>query len=126
MGLGPDLVQGYTETFQDTGGDAFALTQKSDEEVFRSYISVVHPPSFVDGQFHYFLCTGGEANLALGRLLAAADDEFHSRPDLAQVHGQAGKHPGSNTFGLANQAEEDVLGTDVVMVEPLRFVLGQR
>ena len=59
------------------------------------------------------------------RLLAAADDEFDCGTDLAQLDAEVVEDLGGDTVAFAHQAEEEVLGADVVVVEPLRLFLGQ-
>ena len=126
VGLGPHLVEGNPETLQDAGGDAFALSEQPDKQMLSADVGVVHAAGFVDGQLDHLLSPRSEANIALSRFLAAADNELHCGTDLGEVHGEAGQHPGGHALGLAHQPKEDVLGADVVVVESLGLFLGQR
>ena len=126
MGFRAHFVKGYAEAFQHAGGHALALPQEADQQMFGTYIGMVHPPGFVYRQFDHFLGAGREADFALRRLFAAADDEFNGGTDFRQVNGKAGQHPGGYPFRFADQAEEDMLSADVVVVKALGFLLGQR
>ena len=42
--------------------------------------------------------------------------------DLLQVHAQAFQHAGGNALALAHEAQQQVLGADVVMIEATRLV----
>ena len=126
VSFGTHFVEGDAEAFQHAGGHAFAFPQQADEQVFGADVGMVHPAGFIHRQFDDLLGAGGEADFALGGLVAAADDEFDGGAHFGEVDGEAGQHPGGHAFGFANQAEQDMLGADVVMVEPLGLFLGQR
>ena len=125
MRLGADLLQVDAQTLQNAGRDAFSFSEQADQQVLRSDIGVVHPAGLVDGQLHDLLGPGGEADLALRRALAPSDDELDGRAHLGQVNAQPRQHSSGYALGLPYQAKQDVLGPDVVVVEPLRFFLGQ-
>ena len=126
MGLGAHLVQGDAEALQDSGGDAFTLSKQADKQMLGAYIGVIHPAGFVDRQLHDLFGPGCEPDLALGGPFAPADDELDSGPHLVEVHSQVRQHPGRDTLGLANEAQEDVLRADVVVVEALSLFLCKR
>ena len=50
-------------------------------------------------------------------------DDLESHRLEADAH--ALESPGGDAFALVDQAEEDVLGADVVVVQQARFFLGQ-
>ena len=125
VGFGAHFFQVDAEAFEDAGGDAFAFAEEADEEVFGADVGVVHPPGFVDGQFHHFFGAGGEADFALGGALAASDDEFNGGAHFGEVDAQAGQHSRGDALGFPHQPQQDVFGADVVVVEPLRFFLGE-
>ena len=76
MSLRAHLVEGNAQAFQHAGGHALALTQEADEQVLSADVGVVHAAGFVHRQLHHLLGPGGEADFALGWLLAAPDDEL--------------------------------------------------
>ena len=57
--------------------------------------------------------------------VAAADDEFHGRTNLGELDVHVLEHARGYTFALTDEAEQQMLGADVVVVEPLRFVLSK-
>ena len=126
MGFGTYLFEGDSEAFEDPGGHAFAFPKEADEQVLGADVGVVHAAGFIHRQFHYFFGPWGEAYFALGGLFATADDEFNGGTDLAEVHAQPGEDPGGYALRFPDQAEEDVLGTYIVMVKTLGLFLRQR
>jgi hypothetical protein len=55
----------------------------------------------------------------------ALDQLLDLEPDLAQVDIQVLEHVGSDAGPFLDQTEQDVLGADVLVVEALRFLVGQ-
>ncbi len=125
MGLGANLFEVDAQAFEDAGGNAFAFSQQANEQVLSADVGMVHAAGFVNGQLDDLLGAGGKSDFALGRTLTASDDELHGRAYLGQVNAQAGQHSSGNALGLPYQPKQDVLGADVVVVEPLRFFLGE-
>ena len=60
-----------------------------------------------------------------GDLLAGADDADHLRADPLDRDVEGLEHPGGEALLLAKQAEQDVLGADVVVLEGPRLFLGE-
>ena len=44
--------------------------------------------------------------------------------DVLEIDVQVGEHRGGDTLALTNQAEQDVLGADVVVLQPGRLFAG--
>ena len=120
-----DLVQVDAERFEDTGGDPLALTDEAQEQVLRADVVVAEATGFVDREFDDPLGARRQADLADDRAIAAADDELDGGPDLGQLDVHVLEHTGRHTFALADEAQEQMLRADVVVVEPLRLVLSQ-
>ena len=59
------------------------------------------------------------------RLLALADDLLDLLPHRVQADPQRLQRPGRDAVALADQAEQDVLGADVVVIEHPGFFLRQ-
>ena len=72
------------------------------------------------------LARGVRPDLADDRAVAAADDELDRRPHLGQLDVHVLEHARGDALALADEAEEQVLRADVVVVEPLRLVLRER
>ena len=57
------------------------------------------------------------------RLLAPADDELDRGADLTELHAEVVEDLCGDAVALADEAEEQVLRANVVVVEALRFLL---
>ena len=66
-----------------------------------------------------------ERDLARGHLVALADDPGNLRTDLLDGDVERLEHARGKTFFFAQQAEQDVLGPDVVVLESARLVLRE-
>ena len=121
-----DLVQVHAQRLQDARGDALALAHEAQQQVLRADVVVAQPAGLVDGQLDDALGARGQADLAHDRAVAPADDELDRGPDLGQLDVHVLEHARGHTLALADEAQEQVLRADVVVVEPLRLVLGQR
>ena len=120
-----DLVQVHAERLEHTGGDPLALPDEAQEQVLRADVVVTEAARLVDGQLDHALGARREPDLADDRSIAAADDELDGGPDLGQLDVHVLEDAGGHTFALADEAQEQVLRADVVVVEPLRFVLSE-
>ena len=120
-----DLVEVDAERLEDTGGDPLALADEAEEQVLRADVVVAEATRLVDGQLDDPLRARGEADLADDRAIAAPDDELDRGPDLGQLDVHVLEHARGHTFALADEAQEQMLRADVVVVEPLRLVLSQ-
>ena len=118
-------LQADAERLEDAEGDALALADEAEEQVLRADVAVVEAARLFDGELDDLLGARRQANLAADRLLAAADDELDGRADLAQLDAEVVEHLGGDAIALADEAEEQMLRADVVVVEALRFFLGE-
>ena len=119
------LVEVDAQALQHAGGDALALADQPEEEVLGTDVVVAQPPRLVDGQLDDPLGARRQPDLADDRSVAAADDEFDGGPDLGELDVHVLEHARGDALALANEAEEQVLGTDVVVVEALGLILRE-
>ena len=120
-----DLVEVDPERLEHAGGDALALPDEAEEQVLRADVVVTEAARLVDRQLDDPLGSRRQADLADDRPIAAADDELDRRPDLGQLDVHVLEDARRDAFALADEAQEQVLRPDVVVVEPLRLVLCQ-
>ena len=113
------------ERLEDTGGDPLALADEAEEQVLRADVVVAEAARLVDGQLDDALGARRQADLADDRAIAATDDELDRGPDLGQLDVHVLEDARGDTLALADEAQEQVLRADVVVVEPLRLVLSQ-
>ena len=71
------------------------------------------------------MARGRERDLAGGDLLAGADDPHDLGADALDGDVERLEHAGGEALLLAEQAEQDVLGADVVVLERARLLLGE-
>ena len=93
--------------------------------MLRADVVVAEAARLVDGQLDDALGARGQPDLTDDRAIAAADDELDGGPDLGQLDVHVLEHARGDTLALAHEPEQQVLRADVVVVEPLRFVLSQ-
>ena len=120
------LVEVDAEALEHAGGDALALADQAEQQVLGADVVVAQPARLVDGELDDLLGARGQADLADDRAIAAADDELDGRADLGQLDAHVLEDARGDALALADEAEQQVLRADVVVVEPLRFVLGKR
>jgi hypothetical protein len=117
------LVQAHAQTLEHAGRDALTLSHQAQEQVFGANIVVVEAAGFLDGELNDLLGSGGQPDIAGYGALTAPDDELHGAADLVQVDAQVREHLGGYTLTLSHQPQEQMLGTDVIVVEALRLFL---
>ena len=72
------------------------------------------------------MARGRQADLADDRPVTAPDDELDGRPHLGQLDVHVLEHARRDALALADEPEQQMLGADVVVVEPLRLILRKR
>ena len=111
------------ELGQHVRGDAFALADQPQQQVFGADVVVAEQPRLFDGQLQHALGARRERNLADGeRAAGALDHVLHRLLDLFEVQLELREHLGRDALALAHDAEQQVLGADVVVLEARRFV----
>ena len=113
------------ELREDLGGDALALAQQPEQDVLGADVVVAELEGLAQGELEDLLGARREGDVAGGGGLALADD----LDDLG-AHGVQGdvhrlESLGGDPLALVDEAEEEVLRADVVVVERAGLVLGQ-
>ena len=121
-----DLVQVHAEGLQHAGGDPLPFADEAEQQVLGADVVVAEAPGLVDGELDHSLRARGQADLTDDRPVAAPDDELDRGPDLRQLDVHVLEDARRDALALADEAQEQVLCADVVVVEPLRFVLRKR
>ncbi len=96
-----------------------------EQQVFGADVVMVQATRFVDRQFDHLLGARRQANLAQDDPIAPTDDKFDGAANFIQFHAEVAQHLRGNPVALADEAQEQMLGADVVVVEALRFFLGE-
>ena len=123
--FGADLVEADAEALEDAGGDAFALADEAEQQVLCADVVVAEAAGLVDRELDDLLGARREADLAHDGAIAAADDELDGGADLVELDAEVGEDLRRDALAFADEAEEEVLCADVVVVEAEGFFLGE-
>lgn len=118
-------VQVGAELHEDLGGDALALADQAEQDVLRTDVVVAELEGLAERQLQDLLGSGREGDVAGRGLLALTDDLLHLLADRLERNPEALQGLSGDTLTLVDQAQEDVLGADVVVVEHPGFFLSQ-
>ena len=121
-----DLVQVDAEALEHAGRDALALADEAQQQVLGADVVVAEAARLVDRQLDDPLRARREPDLAHDGAIPATDDELDGSPDLRKLDVHVLEDPGRDALALTHEPQEQVLGPDVVVVEPLRLVLRER
>ena len=121
-----DLVEAHAKRLENPGRDPFALADEAEQQVLGADVVVAEAAGLVDRELDDPLGARRQPDLADDRPIAAADDELDGRADLGQLDVHVLEDVGGHALAFAHQAQQEVLGPDVVVVEPLGFVLRKR
>ncbi|CAB4588332.1 unannotated protein [freshwater metagenome] len=80
---------------------------------------------FAETQFEHLLGTRRERDVAGRGCLALADDFLNLFANVVDRDGEFSKRLRGDAVALANKPEQDVLGSDVIVVELLCLFLGK-
>ena len=119
-----DLVQLGAELLEHLGGDALPLADEPEEDVLGADVVVAELERLPQRKLEDLLGARCEGDVAAGRLGALADDLDDLGPDGFEVDAKALERAGGDALTLVDQAEQDVLGPDVVVVEEARLFLS--
>jgi len=120
-----DLVQGHAQRFQRAGSDAFAFAHQSEQEMLGTDVVMAEIARLSHRQLDDPFRARCHTALTARSLAASSNREFNGAPNLVQLDAEVRKHLGGYPLALADEAQEQMLRTDIVMVETLRFLLGE-
>jgi hypothetical protein len=121
-----DFLELEAEVHEHLSGDAVVLAEKAEQEVLGADVVVIEVAGLFDGVLDDLLGAGSLGQLAHGHHLGPGLDELLDlEADLAQVDIEVLEHVGADAGAFLHEAEQDVLGSDVLVVEALGFLVGQ-
>ena len=120
-----DLLGVGVEVEQDAGRDALVLAHEPEQDVLGADVVVAERERFAQRELEHLLRARRERDLAGRDLVTLADDPGDLRAHLLDRDVERLEHARSETFLLAQQAEQDVLRTDVVVLQGPRLVLRE-
>src|SRR5262249_30503766 len=106
-------------------GDAFTLADETEEDVLGADVVVTELQRLAQRQLEHLLGTRREGDVPRGRLPALADDLFDLATDGLERDAERLERLRGDALALVDEAEEDVLGADVVVVQETCFLLSQ-
>ena len=118
-----DLLGVGVEVEQDPRGDAFVLADEAEQDVLGADVVVAEDQRLAQRELEHLLRARGERDLAGRDLVALADDAGDLGAHLLDGDVERLEHARGKTLLLAQQAEQDVLSSDVVVLERPRLVL---
>jgi len=118
-------VEVGTQLDQDLSGDTFALADQTQQDVLGPDVVVAELQCLPQRELEDLLRARGEGNVTAGCLLALADDLLDLLAHRFQGDAEGLQRLGGDAFTLVDEAEQDVLGPDVVVVEHARFFLRE-
>ena len=120
-----DLLGVGVEVEQDAGGDALVLAHEAEQDVLGADVVVAERERLAQRELEHLLRARRERDLPGGDLLAGADDADDLGADALHGDVERLEHARGETLLLAEQAEQDVLGADVVVLEDAGLLLGE-
>ena len=118
-----DLLGVGIEVEQDARGDAFVLAHEPEQDVLGADVVVSERQRLAKGELEDLLRARREGDLTGRDLVALADDARHLRAHFLDGDVERLEHARGETFLFAEEAEENVLGADVVVLEGAGLVL---
>ena len=118
----PGLVEAHVA--EDVGRDAGALAEQPEQEVFGADGVAAHFLSLVEGQLDGAFHSGGGDDLRDCESGALAEHRPHLGPDVVRVDADAPEDLGAETVGLTENAEQQVLGSNIALAGLLGLFLG--
>ena len=120
-----DLLGVGVEVEQDAGGDALVLAHQPEQDVLGADVVVPEAQGLAQRELQDLLRPWREGDLPGRDLFPAAHDPDHLRAHPFHGDVERLEDSGSQALLLAQQAEQDVLGADVVVLQDPGFLLGQ-
>ena len=120
-----DAVEVGPELHEDLGGDALTLADQAEQDVLGADVVVAELQGLAQRELEDLLGPRRERDVPARRLLALADDLLDLLAYGLQRDAERLQRLRRDALTLVDQAEEDVLRADVVVVEHPGLFLGQ-
>jgi len=108
---------------KDLRGDAIAFPDQAEQDVLGSDVVVVQLQCLTERELECLLGTRGEGDMPAHRILSETDDGLDLFARAVERDPEALQGPEGHAAGLAEQPEQQVLGADVVVLQPPGFLL---
>src|SRR5581483_6972302 len=121
----PNAVQVRAELLEDLGGDPLALADEAEQDVLGPDVVVAELEGLAKRELQDLLGPRRERDVAGRSGLTLPDDLLDLLADGLEGDVQRLERLGGDPLALVDEAEQDVLGPDVVVVEHPRLFLGE-
>jgi predicted metal-dependent phosphoesterase TrpH len=120
-----DPVQVGPQLHQHLRGHPVALADQPEQDVLGADVVVTHGQCLAQRELQRLLGPRRDRDVPGRRLLAPADDLLDLLPHGVQADAQRLQRLGRHPLALVDEAEQDVLGADVIVIEHPGFLLSQ-
>ena len=110
---------------QDLRADAAAFPYHSEQDVLGADVVVVQCQGLAERELEDLLRARGERDMPADRRVPGADDGLDLFAGALKRHPEALQGTEREPIGLGEEAEQHVLGADVVVLQPPGFLLGK-
>src|SRR6266516_3147849 len=107
------------------GADALAFADEAEEQMLGTDVVVVELQRLAQRQLHDLLGTRRKGDVPARLVLTGFDHRLDLVADHLQGHAEALERPRDHALPLMDQPEEQMLGTDVVVLEEACLLLGE-
>ena len=121
----PHLVEVGAQLDEHLSGHALTLADEAKKDVLGADVVVTELQGLAEAQLEHLLGARRERDVAGRLLLTLADDVLHLLAHGVEGDAERLQRLGCDALALVDEAEQDVLGADVVVVEHLRLFLGE-
>jgi hypothetical protein len=121
----PGPVQVGAEAYEDLSGHPVALADQAEQDVLGTDVVVPKLDGLAQAQLEHLLGPRCERDVPRRRVLAPADNLLDLLPYRIQADPERLKGLGRYPLALVDEAEQEVLGTDVVVLQHPGFFLRQ-
>ena len=117
----------HIEALEHPCGDAFALAQEAQQNMFGADVGMVERLGFFLGERQNLLHTRSVGNIARGfGFRAGAHLFFHRIAHRLQIEAHLLQHVDGHALAEVDQPQQQMLGSHIVVVEPVGFLARQR
>ena len=121
----PNAGQVRAKLDEDLRGDALTLADEAEQDVLGADVIVSELQRLAEAELEDLLGARGKGDVPAGRLLSLADDLLDLGTHRLERDPERFQRLRGDAFALVDQAEQNVLGADVIVLEEACFLLGQ-
>ena len=120
------LLEVHTGVRQDLGGDTLLFAQQAEQQVLGADVGVIQLARLAHRQLEHLLGARGIGEVGPGRggRFPFLDRLLDLLLNLFEIDVEIGQDRGGDALAFADQAEQDVLGADVLVMQAGRFFTG--